>query len=365
MRVRIITLDAIVWLLVYLLQDEETKYNSDWSRPPGGDHLSAIIKSNRYDLVGVVDTDINIAKEIGDRYSVGYSDSIDSLLKKIQVKPDIAVVAIPHCEYLAAIDTLARERINIIKEKPFAISEEEAIKIINIVKQSGISLFVTLQRRFNPFFQAFRNDINKLGCVYAIEAEYAMNIARLDNGWRGSKKQSGGGALADMGYHYIDLLIWYFGLPNMVMCETSTGNREGQTYDVEDTAFLEFMYSTSPTAAIGDLVVSRTWPSKEEHIVAHCRRGSVAIHQRKLEELDIDGNETDSLLLTDREKSLAMINQLNTFADRIISGEYRGKVEDDYLRQVAFLETSYKSAQSGLPENPYEMFNKLKEVAGG
>lgn len=69
----------------------------------------------------------------------------------------------PHNEYLSIIETLAEERIHIIKEKPFAVNSEEAIALLKLSNKYGVSIQVTLQRRFNPIFTTFRQLIKRIG----------------------------------------------------------------------------------------------------------------------------------------------------------------------------------------------------------
>jgi predicted dehydrogenase len=204
------------------------------------DHLPAIRESQLFNLVAVADPSTQRVNEITKEYAVpGYSN-IDDLIKNWGSKTDVALIAVPHNEYLPIIKKLAKHKIDIIKEKPFATSIEEANILKDIVAKTNISIYVTLQRRFNPIFLSFRQLIKRVGRIYSIEGRYTLNIGHLDEGWRADKQAAGGGALMDMGYHFVDLIVWYFGLPDSLTCRLSSGNRENQKYDVEDTALLTF-----------------------------------------------------------------------------------------------------------------------------
>jgi len=319
------------------------------------DHLPAIKESGLINLVGVVDVDKGKVEQIAKEHKVPHAISVKKLLNTLDVKPDAALIAVPHKDYLAIIEELANSGINIIKEKPFAATIEEAKAMIKLAKNNNISLQVTLQRRFNPIFISFNQLIKRIGKIYSIEARYTLNIAQLDNGWRARKNLSGGGALIDLGYHYIDLIIWYFGLPDSVTCRMSTNNREGQVYDVEDTAFVNFTYKEKEGdngRILGDLIVSRVYPEKEESMIAYGSKGSVFIQRGKVCRRDLDGNEIESLQRVGSWPS-AIIDQLEEFANNILEGKKRGVIDPQHLEQVSFLEAAYESDRTRLTIDPH------------
>lgn len=325
------------------------------------DHLPAIKDSHEFRLVGVVDINESVAQRVGEEENVAYGTNVDELLAKLDDKPDCALIAIPHNGYLAVIEKLATAKIHIIKEKPFAVSVEDAQVIKRLVEENNITLQVTLQRRFNPIFRSFQQLLGRIGKVHSIEARYTMNIARLDEGWRASRLYSGGGALIDLGYHYIDLIIWYFGLPDSVMCKLSTGNRDGQVYDVEDTAFLDFSYNDNRQDSeriLGNLIVSRVYPDKDEVLVAYGSKGSVAVRRGQVVRRDINGEEIECLTRTGSWPS-ALVDQIDEFSDNIRKGDHNSHVENRYLLQVALVAAAYKSAEEHRPINPYDTYREF------
>jgi predicted dehydrogenase len=331
------------------------------------DHIPAILECEHFELVGVVDIEEAKAKEVGATQSVPFSSDVNTLLGKLDFKPDAALVAVPHNDYLPIIKLLAEQKIHIIKEKPFAVSAEDAMQIAKLIKTNNITLQVTLQRRFNPIFNpiflSFKQLVKRIGKLHSIEARYTLNIARLDEGWRASRLYSGGGALVDLGYHYVDLIVWYFGLPDSVTCKLSTGNRDGQVYDVEDTAFLDFSYNDTGEdneRILGSLIVSRVYPDKEEKLVAYGTKGSVAVKRGQVVRRDLDGNEIECLTRTGSWPS-ALVDQMDEFAEYIINGEHNGDVEARYLKQVALVSAAYKSADLHQSHNPNDCFKKLTQ----
>ncbi|MDR1334244.1 MAG: Gfo/Idh/MocA family oxidoreductase [Holosporaceae bacterium] len=232
------------------------------------DYLPFMTNSSRYNLVAICDKNEKLLNEISQQYNVPGFLSLGDLLKEIN-NVDVAIVAVPHNAYLGIIKELVANGIHIIKEKPFATSAQEAIEIHECMKSSNVLLGVAMKRRFSPVFKAFLEFKKKIGRIYLVEGCYVMNIKRLDEGWRASKNQSGGGALVDLGYHYIDLIVWYMGIPRTATARMSGKSRVGQEYDVEDTVSLMLDYASndsddSDQKTVVNLVISRNYHAKKE-----------------------------------------------------------------------------------------------------
>ena len=319
------------------------------------DHLPALVASSFYNLVAVVESDGKRLQEIAKQYGVPGFASLKAFLQSEISNPDVAIVAVPHNAYIPIITELANHKINVIKEKPFAINFAEAKEFKRLAEENSIRIFVTLQRRFNPIFTTFNQLVKYIGEIYSIEARYTMNIARLDKGWRAHKEVAGGGALIDMGYHFVDLLIWYFGLPNSINCKLSRSNRSKQIYDVEDTALVSFTYNEDggdEKRILGNMLISRVYPAKEESLTVYGSAGSVQVQRGRLCRKDIDGNEIEIL---ERQGSWpsAIIDQLEYFAKRIQHDEdIDDKVSTEYMEHIAFIEASYASNLDSCSHDP-------------
>jgi predicted dehydrogenase len=64
---------------------------------------------------------------------------------------------------------------------------------------------------------AFRQMADQIGTPFFVDAQYILAVDDPAAGWRGRSDLAGGGCLVDMGYHVIDLLLWYFGLPDRIL----------------------------------------------------------------------------------------------------------------------------------------------------
>jgi predicted dehydrogenase len=79
-----------------------------------------------------------------------------------------------------------------------------------------------------------------------------------------------------MGYHLIDMILWYFGLPDRILADTSTTARSDRTYDPEDTALIHFGYDSG---LYGSALLSRFIGPKSEQIRLVGSKGIVALER--------------------------------------------------------------------------------------
>lgn len=321
------------------------------------DHIPAVLESDFCTLDTVYDIDINKVKETSIKYSVlGYTD-LDLLLK--ETKPNIGIIAIPHIDYLNVVKKLAKNKVNILKEKPFSISVNESIEIHKILQKHNVIMQVSVQRRFHPIYKTFSQLIKRIGRIYSIEARYVMNIPNLDKGWRAKKSLSGGGALIDMGYHFVDLLIWYFGLPDEVFSRVALGNKDGQVYDVEDTAIINFTYYQKEQKQIlGSFLVSRVYPKKEELITVIGTKGSIQLERGVIRRLNNLGDIQEELMRLEKWPSAA-VEQLDHFANLINDSELSESPHIKHFEHMALIESAYKSAILHQNTFPKELIKKL------
>jgi predicted dehydrogenase len=246
---------------------------------------------------------------------------------------------------------LADAKIHILKEKPLATNIAEAIQIREVVRQSGIKLVVNVPRRYNPLFRSFEQLRSHIGRVFCFDFRYTQNIPDLSLGWRARRKEAGGGCLVDMGYHAIDLVQWYFGRPDRVYASMSYLSREGQKYDVEDTAMLHMQYDPRDggPAIFGSVFVSRVFPKKAEKLTILGTRGAFEIDRMWIRRLRTDGTVVE-LLRRGGEWPAAFIDQINCFAQWINGGNPPPTAPyEEHFTHVAIIEAAYESQRLSHP----------------
>lgn len=145
--------------------------------------------------------------------------SLDELLaiKEIQ----LIVIATPNdAHYSIARQCLAAGR-DVVVDKPFATTLEEANSLVQIAKASGRLVTVYQNRRYDGDFQAIGQLIaaGTLGKIVRFETTYDRYRPQLKAGaWRETTRP-GSGILFDIAPHLIDHALLLFGLPEAVTAD--------------------------------------------------------------------------------------------------------------------------------------------------
>ncbi|MEV4976868.1 Gfo/Idh/MocA family protein [Streptomyces scopuliridis] len=312
------------------------------------DHLPGLADSQFAQLAAVCDTDPSKVAAQAQQHSVpGFTD-IRSLLE--DVHPDFAIVAVPHHAGREVIETCAAVGVHVMKEKPFATSPSEAAELVALCDESGIELMVTVQRRFHPVYTAAVQLLEQIGQPYLVEGRYTFHCPDPAAGWRGRASLAGGGALMDMGYHLIDLLIWYLGLPDRILTDTSTAAHPDAHYDAEDTALVHLAYDSG---LYGSLLISRSAGPKTEQLTVTGPRGAVVIERGRVRRLAPDGQLIESLT---REPAwpCAATAQIDCFC-RVLDGERTNPCgPSTHVAHAAFVAVAYTSQTARTPADPKE-----------
>jgi predicted dehydrogenase len=313
------------------------------------DHLPGLAAADAVELVAVCDESPDLVHELSYQLHVkGYTDFREMFASE---QLDLAVVCVPHHVGREVIEAAAEHGVHVLKEKPFAVSIDDARELATICDGAGIKLMVTLQRRFNPIYTSFTQLADQIGTPIVVDAQYTLHIDDPSEGWRGSIAQAGGGCVIDMGYHLVDMILWYFGLPDRILADTSSSARPDRSYDAEDTALIHFAYESG---MYGSALLSRFIGPKSERIRLVGSKGIVALERGRLRRMDNHGEVIESLA---REQSwpAAATAQIDHFA-RVIAGTRPNlSAPADHLPHLAFITACYESARSRASVNPKEL----------
>src|SRR5690625_744495 len=313
------------------------------------DHIPGLRSSDGAKLVAVCDEDPEAVRE--HRYQLrvnGYTD-FHEMFRVEQL--DMVIVTVPHHIGRKVIEAAAEHRVHVLKEKPFATSMGEGQELATQCEESGIQLMVTLQRRFNPIYTSFTQLADQIGTPFVLDAQYTLFVDDPSEGWRGQNAEAGGGCIIDMGYHLIDMILWYFGLPDRVLADVSVEARPDREYDAEDTALVHFGYNSG---LYGSVLLSRFIGPKTEQIRLVGNKGMVHLERGRIQQLTNSGDIIESLSREQAWPSAATC-QIDYFC-RVIEGRRPNlSSPKENLAHMSFVAACYESARSHAYISPKEM----------
>jgi UDP-N-acetylglucosamine 3-dehydrogenase len=173
-------------------------------------HIPAYRALKNVKIKAIADIDQGKLNNLSKKYNIKekYTDYTE-LLKD----PEIDLVSICAPNFLHAkmiIDALSQDKF-VIVEKPLCISLKEAKEIYTYCKNNGKDISVIRDLRYLNAIQyllrlIYTGKIGQLKSLYFM-FHYPIPMEWTSSKWYFDKSKSGGGVLADVGEHYLDLLV--------------------------------------------------------------------------------------------------------------------------------------------------------------
>ena len=337
-------------------------------------HIKAVI-NNKLELVCLCDID---------------SSHIDTLINKtglptdipkytdyrqmVQEHPELELVAIAtesgkHSEIALF---LIKNHINVIVEKPIAMSIKDADEMIKAAEEAQIKLCVCHQNRFNLAVQELRKCVenDSFGKLShgSINVRWNRNKDYYDQAtWRG-KWASDGGALMNQCIHGIDLLRWMMG-DNVVEVYGATRQRYHNYLECEDIGMAVLKFENGSIGTIEGTV--NIYPKNlEETLCVFGEKGTVKLGGTSCNSIEtwmFDSNNIDNKAGLFEETSNVYGNgHTSLYLDMIKAiKENRKPYVDGYAGRNALeiVLAIYKSQLSGQPVKlPLEDFSSTDMV---
>jgi len=173
--------------------------------------------SDQYELTSILQRKGNAA---GEAYpSVRISRDIDELVSDGSI--DLVVITTPNDTHFPFAQKALLAGKNVVLEKPFTNTTEEAKKLVNIAAQSKKVLSVYQNRRYVSDFLTIKEILDKklLGEIHEFEAHYdRYRMEARPTAWR-EAPLAGSGILFDLGAHIIDQALYFFGMPHAITAD--------------------------------------------------------------------------------------------------------------------------------------------------
>lgn len=185
-------------------------------------HIPACRAVEQIELVAACDVRGERARAIGEKFKIAriYEDAEEMLRKE---SPDLVIVGTPPDSHRHMTLLSLRGGADVLCEKPFMLSVDEADEVIEEAQRLGRSVAVNTQYRYMQTYRAAHQNItsNVHGKLYLIQCWQQMFHPPVYEGpesWRSQLKQS---TLYEFGSHPLDLICHFMGaLPEAIVCFT-------------------------------------------------------------------------------------------------------------------------------------------------
>ncbi|MBR1969795.1 MAG: Gfo/Idh/MocA family oxidoreductase [Clostridia bacterium] len=170
-----------------------------------------------------------------------------------------------------------KKGIHVFSEKPFALTIDDCIEMIETAKQNEKKLMIGHCLRFDSAFSKLKEyvDNKTFGKVYRAEfTRYSQLPKWTWNNWVLDPLKSGG-AILDLHIHDVDIINWIFGAPKSIYC-TMTNNKAKQ-----ESVFAQFYYDDLLIISNADWSMTQTFPFEAKCLV-NFEEATIVIKEGKL-----------------------------------------------------------------------------------
>ncbi|MFA6065671.1 MAG: Gfo/Idh/MocA family oxidoreductase [Candidatus Babeliaceae bacterium] len=269
-------------------------------------------------------------------------EELKQAISNNQINFEVAFIAIPHHLHEEFTTLLLRDNKIIIKEKPLALNSQEVVTYEKISKIKQPPIFTIVQRHFQASLIEAKKDLHLIGRPLSFSYEYCFNLPMMTPGWRANRLKSGGGVLIDMGYHIIDVVNDFFGMPIISEINATFGFCYNEMFKakLEDKAIISFNY---PSGLKGEIKLSRHDFRKEEFIITGAL-GVMRINAINYVIYDLNGNVIKSYEST-QTKSQNKLDMLNIYLKNRHNEKYIDQELKRHKNNVYIIDQIYKVAQ--------------------
>ncbi len=211
-----------------------------------GTHIDSIERIDSARLCAVCDID----KSRGENYPGinFYTDYVELLELE---KPDCVHICLPHHLHVEVAISCAKKGVHVFTEKPVAISYNEAEKLFDIEKQTGVKVGVCLQNRYNNTVMRLKEIVNEGGHGKFLGSKGLLTWYRPmsyyeEAPWRGVRALAGSGVLLNQAIHTLDLL--YYLVDEFSSVEAKVANFSVKQTEIEDSVMARLGYKNEGNA---------------------------------------------------------------------------------------------------------------------
>lgn len=293
-------------------------------------------------VIGVADVNEDLATHVASTYDTRCFRDFEELL---DLRPDIAVISLPHDLHREAGLAAAEAGSHVLMEKPLANTVEDAQDILEGCRRHQVQMTVS-------FVHRYRVELQHSARVIA-EGEIGAPAMALDNfcsqggehppGWVWRKDSAGGGVLMYGGIHSLDRLRWLLDSEvDEVFARTATYS---QDVNVEDGLVATLVFENGCLASLFEnspryLVTPRSWDTE-----IYGSQGCVRVRTGQYMEFTSE----NQAYRVNVERDDNFTAQARSFVSAVREGREPWITGEDGLRVLEIATALYQSSESGRP----------------
>ncbi|MCC8059405.1 MAG: Gfo/Idh/MocA family oxidoreductase [Clostridiales bacterium] len=312
-------------------------------------HLPEYRVNKECTIVAVYDTDHKNAEKLASEFNcTSYSESFEEFLNE---NMDAVSICVPNFLHYTYVLSCLEAGLNVLCEKPLAMSYDECCKLVETAREKKKLLMVAQNQRYDPSHQYARSIIQKdaIGKITGFSLTFGHsgpeNWSETTDPWFFHKEKANYGAIADLGIHKIDLLRYLTGLEvDEVGAFITTVDKkfpDGRLIEVDDNAIYTLRLKNG---AIGTVKASWTFYTSEDNSSRiYGTKGLVRIHDNP--DYSVIVEKTDGTVIRNNFNKMATnLDQINglsdstgvidAFVDAILNGTESDSSGADVLKSM-------------------------------
>ena len=153
---------------------------------------------------------------------------------------DVVHICLPHYLHPPVAIAAMKAGCHVLTEKPMSIALADAEAMVATAKETGKTLGVIFQNRYNAGSVLIKNILEHGGLGRILAAKAMLTWYRADeyyskSDWKGTWEKEGGGVIIDQAIHTFDLVRYFIG-EEIEYIDCHIANREHPAVEVEDVA---------------------------------------------------------------------------------------------------------------------------------
>lgn len=325
-------------------------------------HAEVLATLDQAELRAVYNRTPERGKALADKFNVPSYSKYERFLARDDI--DAVIICTPSGTHADFAISAAKSGKHLIVEKPLEITVSRCTEIIQAAKENDVALSVIFQNRFKDAVLAARSALEDGRFGRLVLGDAHVKWFRPEDyyqGWKGTKRYDGGGALMNQAIHTIDLLQWMMGPVDEVFGYVDA---RSHNIEVEDIGIATLKFQSG---ALGVIEGSTAlYPGLDERLGIYGTGGSAEIEGNRIntwkfrEKRDGD-RETQKIGVgakgggSSSPGGIGIENhrrQLAKIVEAIHEGEAPPVSGREATKSVAIIEAIYASSQARKPIRP-------------